>query len=62
MKIKEGINYMLELIWGDKPKPKRARNSNGRFVGDDFSSYFLSLLSVKTKHGLVVKPPRKGDK
>ena len=38
MKLKEVIDYLLELIWGKKSKPKRARNSKGQFVGDDKST------------------------
>ena len=36
MKIKEVIDDLLELIWGDDPK--RARNSKGQFIGDDKST------------------------
>ena len=36
MKIKEVIDYMLELIWGEEPK--RARNKKGQFIGDDKST------------------------
>ena len=36
MKIKEVIDYMLELIWGEEPK--RARNEKGQFIGDDKST------------------------
>jgi hypothetical protein len=38
MKIKEVIDYMLELIWGEESDPKRARNSKGQFIGDDKST------------------------
>ena len=38
MKIKEVIDDLLELIWGKKSKPKRARNEKGRFVADDKST------------------------
>ena len=38
MKIKEVIDDLLELIWGGKPQPKRARNSKGQFVADDKST------------------------
>ena len=31
-KIVEVIEDMLELIWGKRPKPKRARDKRGRFV------------------------------
>ena len=36
MTIKEVINYISGLIWGDDPK--RARNSKGQFIGDDKST------------------------
>ena len=36
MGIKEVIDYMLELIWGEEPK--RARNEKGQFIGDDKST------------------------
>ena len=35
-KIKEVIDDILELIWGDRPKPKRARDEKGRFVADEY--------------------------
>ena len=37
-KIVEAINDMLELIWGVRPKPKRARNEKGQFMADDKST------------------------
>tara|TARA_R100000656_G_scaffold77359_2_gene57039 strand:+ start:3521 stop:3670 length:150 start_codon:yes stop_codon:yes gene_type:complete len=37
-KIKEAIEDMLELIWGKKTELKRARDSKGRFTGDDKST------------------------
>ena len=37
-KIKEVIDDILELIWGKRPKPKRARNEKGQFIGDDKST------------------------
>ena len=36
LKIKEVIDDILDLIWGDDPK--RARNDKGRYVGDDKST------------------------
>ena len=35
--MKEIIDYILELIYGSKPKKKRkrARNKNGTFKGDN---------------------------
>ena len=38
MKIKEIIDDILELIWGERPDPKRARNESGKYVGDDKST------------------------
>ena len=37
-KIVEVINDILEFIWGERPKPKRARTKMGRFVADDKST------------------------
>jgi len=38
LKIKEVIDDVLELIWGYKDEPKRARNKKGLFVADDKST------------------------
>ena len=38
LKIKEIIDDMLELIWGERPEPKRARNERGQYIGDDKST------------------------
>ena len=38
LKIKEVIDDILELIWGYKTEPKRARNKKGLFVADDKST------------------------
>ena len=38
MQIKEVIDDILELIWGYKTEPKRARNKKGKFVADDKST------------------------
>ena len=38
MHIKEVIKYITELITGEDVDPKRARNSKGRFLGDDKST------------------------
>ena len=54
MKIKEVIEYMSELIWGDKPK--RARNSKGQFVGDNKST------KGKNEAWVGGKAPKKGKK
>ena len=37
-KIVEVIEDILELIWGKRPKPKRARNEKGQFMADDKST------------------------
>ena len=50
-KFKEIVDYVLEIIWGPKPKkekdigqyiglkrPKRARNKSGRYKKDDKST------------------------
>ena len=37
-KIVEVIDDILELIWGKRPKPKRARNEKGQFMADDKST------------------------
>ena len=37
-KIREVIDDMLELIWGVRPKPKRARNEKGQYMADDKST------------------------
>ena len=36
--MQEIINDAIELIWGEKPEPKRARNKKGKFVADDKST------------------------
>ena len=36
LKIKEVIDDILDLIWGDDPK--RARDEKGQYVGDDKST------------------------
>ena len=36
MKIKEVIDDLLELIWGKEYK--RARNSNGTYIGDNLTT------------------------
>ena len=56
MKIKEVIEYMSELILGNKPKPKRARNSKGQFVGDNKST------KGKNEAWVGGKAPKKGKK
>ena len=38
LKIKEIIDDALELIWGERPEPERARNKKGKFVADDKST------------------------
>ena len=37
-KIVEVIDDILELIWGKRPKPKRARDEKGQFMADDRST------------------------
>ena len=32
------IDELLEIIWGSKPKRKRARNKDGTYKGDDKST------------------------
>jgi|TARA_Y100001938_G_scaffold119753_1_gene166038 hypothetical protein len=34
----EVLDEILEIIYGSKPKPKRARDSKGRYKGDDKST------------------------
>ena len=34
----EVLDEILEIIYGSKPKPKRARDDNGRYKGDDKST------------------------
>lgn len=36
--MKEIINDIIEIIYGSKPKRKRARDKNGRYKGDDKST------------------------
>lgn len=38
LKIKEVIDDILDLIWGHKAEPKRARNKKGLFMADDKST------------------------
>ena len=37
-KIREVIDDILELIWGKRPKSKRARNEKGQYMADDKST------------------------
>ena len=38
LKMQEIINDAIELIWGERPEPERARNKKGKFVADDKST------------------------
>ena len=37
-RFKEIVNYILEVIWGEPVKPKRARTKKGRYKADDKST------------------------
>lgn len=37
-KFLQAVNDMTELITGKRPKPKRARDKLGRYIGDDKST------------------------
>ena len=37
-RFKEIVDYILEIIWGESVKPKRARTKKGRYKADDKST------------------------
>tara|TARA_Y100000310_G_scaffold18293_1_gene18002 strand:- start:1346 stop:1531 length:186 start_codon:yes stop_codon:yes gene_type:complete len=37
-KLREIVDDLLEIIYGKRPEPKRARDEKGQYIGDDEST------------------------
>ena len=48
-KFKEIVDYVLEIIWGSKPEPKRARGKKGKYLADDKSTAYTNEAWVGGK-------------